>query len=117
MNTIKDIIFADGVYTSMTHIFSGLQCGIIFSYIFKLNHETMKKMSRIELYSTLLLELFLMSVVIYWHVPILNYFGKHVDEDYERKIGLTINSNTLFVISFLVGNKSLSSKIQAIIDK
>jgi hypothetical protein len=119
MNNIKDVMFVDGVYTSISHIFFGLECGIIFSYIFKLSQETINKMSIVELYCRLLLELFLMSVLIYWYTPIFNYFGKPFDgfHDYKRKEHLTINSNTLFAISFLVGNKSLSDKVTAIINK
>lgn len=76
-------------------------------------------MSVIEIYGRLLLELFLMSVVIYWYTPIFNYFGKPFDGmyDYKRKNHPAINSNTLFAISFLVGNKSLSEKVTAIINK
>lgn len=119
MNNIKDVMFVDGVYTSISHIFSGLECGIIFSYIFRLSQQALDQMSVLELYVRLLLELFLMSVLIYWYTPIFNYFGKPFDglHDYKRKEHPTINSNTLFAISFLVGNKSLSEKVTAIINK
>jgi hypothetical protein len=119
MNTIKDVMFVDGIYTSISHIFTGLQCGIIFSYIFKLDLPTMQKMSTIELYIRLIFELFLMSVIIYWYTPIFNHFGKPFDGiyEYKRKEHKMNNSNMLFAISFLVGNKSLSDKVAEIINK
>lgn len=58
MNNIKDIMFVDGVYTSISHIFTGLHCGIVFSYIFKLKKETLDSMSVIEIYGRLLLNYF-----------------------------------------------------------
>jgi hypothetical protein len=119
MNKIKHIKFADGIYTSVSHIFTGLQCGILFSYFLRLSPKKMEKMSIIELYIRLLVELIIMSVIIYWYVPVFNYFGMPFDGlyEYRRKDHPTINSNVIFTISFLVGNKSLSEKVTAIIDK
>lgn len=115
MENIKNTMFINGVYTSTIHIFFGLQCGIIFSHIFRISQEDLYLMSLLELYLNLIIELFLMSIVICWYLPIFNYFGKQFNSDYDYK--QKINSNSLFVISFLVGNKSLSEKIIAIINK
>lgn len=119
MSETDKIMFADGIYTSISHIFTGLQCGIIFSYIFQIGKKDLDKMSRIELYVRIIFELFLMSVIIYWYTPVFNYFGLPFDgmHDYKRKDNPKINSNVLFAIAFLVGNKSLENKVTAIINK
>jgi hypothetical protein len=119
MSQIEHIKFADGIYTSVSHIFVGLECGIVFSYFLRLSSRQLEKMSMIELYVRLLVELIIMSVMIYWYVPVFNYFGMPFDgmHEYRREDHPTINSNVLFAIAFLIGNKSLSEKVTAIIDK
>jgi len=119
MDIIKDIMFQNGIFTLITDIFPGLKCGIIFSKIFTISDEELKKMSMLELHLTLLLEIYFMSILIYWYIPIFNYFGRSFQDtyDYKNKEYPKIHSNVLFAISFLVGNKSISKKINAIIHK
>jgi hypothetical protein len=72
-----------------------------------------------ELYIRLLVEISVISLIMYFIVPLFNYFGSPFNGfyGYERSENPEMNTNILFTISILLGAQSIRDKVTAIINK
>lgn len=113
------IKLSDFVYLSTGCIFTGLECGILTSYLFFVSEENLKRMSMLEIYMNLLTEICFIAIVIYFLTPLLNYFGSPFDGiyNYKRPEEHTLNMNMLLITSYLIGARDISYKITAILNK
>lgn len=115
-NTMK---FSDHVYLSTGYIFTGLECGILTSYLFSMNSDQLEKIGVLELYIRLLLEICFMVIVLYFTLPFLKYFPSPLEGfyDYHRENKTNDNADLLFTVAYLIGSRSIAYKVTAILNK
>lgn len=113
------IKLADFTYLSGSYMLFGLECGILTSYLFYIEESKLEKMSLFEIYLNLLSELCAMCVIIYFLTPLLHYIGSPMDGIYgfKRANDSVLNTSMLFIMAYLIGARSISDKVTAIINK
>ena len=119
INKIEFPKFFDNMYMASSHMFTGLEIGILFGSFFKIDEDDLDKMTIYELYVSLVIELCFMAVIIYFYGRIFNYFGSPFNgwNGYDRNSHTDNVTESLFAISLLVGNRNISEKVRTIIEK